>query len=138
MCEIYITVKTQEMVAKVMLNEILCIEKIGRRIIIETCSDRYCFYGDMNHISSILDKHFYEVLHNYYVNFSRIRAMNKGRIIFDCGRERLLARDSFRRAKLNFYNYLKEHEKIYKENGQKGLNDMALASLMETFNSDKV
>ncbi len=116
----YITVKTRRIVHKVMLADILFLDRLGRKVRIVTGGDDITYYANMSEIIPLLNDDFFGVLLWTYVNFSRVVCMSSGTITFDCGKTLMLARDSFAKAKLEFYRYLKSHEMPRPDTGETG------------------
>lgn len=105
-----IAIRTRDMVSRVAISDILYLERQGRQLLIETTQDQYAFYEDIKNIRPLLDTRFYEVLQAYYINFDRVRSMKNFTVNFDCGKKIFFARDPFRKARNQFFLYLKKKE----------------------------
>ena len=94
----YIVYKTNKVVRRVSLDEILYVESDGRQIKLETECGTLSYYEKISAIAPSFD---------CYINLSKVRLMSGGIVNFGCGKTLVLGRDSFLRVKREYYNYLR-------------------------------
>ncbi|MDY6037401.1 MAG: LytTR family transcriptional regulator DNA-binding domain-containing protein [Eubacterium sp.] len=108
--ERFLVYKTNKVVRKVALDEILYIESSGRRIKLETENESLLYYEKMSNIADVFDERFYRPMSYCYINMSKVRLMSSGIVNFHCGKALVLCRESFIRAKKAFYLYLRKKD----------------------------
>lgn len=103
----YITVVCRRVVRKVYMDDIIYIERNGRKLTIATESEHIEFYEQMKNVCDKLDKRFYPCLQSFLINIEKVDCMENQTIYFHNGEKRPMARDSFVRTKQYFSAYLK-------------------------------
>ncbi len=103
----YIIVKSRKLLHLVPLDDILYIERKGRKIEVETEGHHYSYYGDMREVMPHLDERFAPVLKRFSINLSRLVAVTNGLALFDCGKEYQFAREAGTRLKRLFDLFLR-------------------------------
>ena len=102
----YIVYKTNKVVRRVSLDEILYIESVGRRIRLETECSSLFYYDKLSELAASFDESFCRAMSSCYVNLSKVRLMSGGIVNFSCGKALVLCRDSFLKVNKEFYQYL--------------------------------
>ena len=103
----YIVYKTNKVVRRVSFDEILYVESDGRQIKLETECGTLSYYEKISAIAPSFDDSFCRAMSYCYINLSKVRLMSGGIVNFGCGKALVLCRDSFLRAKREYYNYLR-------------------------------
>lgn len=103
----YIVYKTNKVVRRVSFDEILYVESEGRQIRLETECGTLLYYEKISAIAPSFDDSFCRAMSYCYINLSKVRLISGGIVNFGCGKALVLCRDSFLRAKREYYNYLR-------------------------------
>ncbi|MCB6992529.1 LytTR family transcriptional regulator [bacterium 210820-DFI.6.37] len=102
----YIPVVTRKATARVYLNEIIYIEKRGRKTVLITENGSIDFYCEMAYIKKYTDGRFLDCHRSYLFNMDRIRTMTDQTIHMDLDFSVVLGREAFRRGRRIFSNYV--------------------------------
>lgn len=108
--EPFIAVRSNRLVEKVYLRDILYIARYGRKIELCTHMENFSFYGDWKALEEHLPSPFTPVSRSLYVNLEHISSLKNSRLFFDTGLSICLAREPFSRMRRVFYLYLKTKE----------------------------
>ncbi|WP_027398292.1 LytR/AlgR family response regulator transcription factor [Anaerovorax odorimutans] len=105
--EVYIIVKTKKQISKVLIKDILYIEKDLRLTVIHTTDKVYSFYGRMEDIYKGLGNEFYKCHSRCILNLNRVTSMEDGIFYLDGGKTLRIGQ--------NYYQYTKKiYEKFLK------------------------
>lgn len=107
----FIPIKTKDAIYRIELRDILYGQKNGRKIVLYTAANgALSFYMTIKEAAQYLDGRFLTCHYSYFINMDYIVKMKnqtiymKGNVQIDLGRE------TFRRGKLIFLNYLQEKQ----------------------------
>lgn len=109
----YIAVKNRTLITKVLLDEILYIQRDGRKLDMATDAGIFSWYETVQRIEPVLDDRFYRSMTGCYVNLERIKTMGGDCCIqFENGAKLYLGRDNYIRTKQRFFQFLKSLEGV--------------------------
>lgn len=93
---------------KIMLDDIMYLEKAGRMVRIVTCGESYYEYGKISDYVQYFydDSRFYACMKGLVVNFDHVTAMKEQTIYFSNGRQYEFGRTNYLKAKQAFGTYL--------------------------------
>lgn len=101
----YILIKTQSYIEKLPTEEVISVQRDGRRIHIAADNKEYVYYEKMDNVSPHLDERFYRCHGGCYINFDKVRLMEDQEIMFYNGQTLFLGRTNFIKTKQHFYRY---------------------------------
>ncbi|MEG0830109.1 MAG: LytTR family DNA-binding domain-containing protein [Anaerovoracaceae bacterium] len=102
----YIPVRTNKQTVKILLGEVIFVEKDCRRVVIHTEEETFSFYGKMSDIIRFIDGRFLFTHQSYIFNMDQIRMLHTQTIYMEKGHEVTVGRESFRRIRKAFDEYL--------------------------------
>lgn len=93
---------------KIMLDDIMYFEKVGRMVRIATCESSYYEYGKISDYAQYFedDSRFYVCMKGLVVNFDHVNSMKDQTIYFSNGRQYEFGRTNYLKAKQAFVSYL--------------------------------
>lgn len=108
----FILIKTRQYVERIPVEEIMAIERDGRRLTVICEDGEHTFSGNMEEIVPFLGESFYRCHSGCYVNLEKIRRLKDQFIVFFNGYSLYLGRTNFIKAKAGYYDYHRANNKI--------------------------
>ncbi|MBQ1489846.1 MAG: LytTR family transcriptional regulator DNA-binding domain-containing protein [Eubacterium sp.] len=100
---------TRSVSAVVDTDDLLMIQREGRKLHVCTEKREYVMYGKMQNVLQYLDSRFFRCLDGCVINLTKVRRVEKCRVVFRNGRELTLGRDSSLRVRRAFNLLLFDH-----------------------------
>lgn len=110
MGENYILVKTKKYVERIPTDEVLCVQRDGRKIRLTAEDKQYEYYGKIESVEEKLDERFYKCHGGCIINLDKVRLMEDQEIYFYNGESLFLGRTNFIKTKHFYYSYCKSIE----------------------------
>ena len=105
--ERYVPIISGKETAKVNLDDIVLIEREGRKLHVVTERREYRYYEKIDIVEQYLDERFYPCLKSCYVNLEHIAYMEEQEIHFDNGYAFFLGRSNFIKTKQKYKSFLR-------------------------------
>ncbi|MCQ2550615.1 MAG: LytTR family transcriptional regulator DNA-binding domain-containing protein [Clostridia bacterium] len=105
----YILIKTKQFIERLPADEVLSVQRDGRKVLVVAEDREYEYYDSMENVLNHLDDRFYKAHGGLVVNLDKIRLMKDQEIQFYNGYSMFLGRSNFIKAKQKYYSYLKTH-----------------------------
>ena len=106
----HILVKTGAIVEKVPTEEVVAVQRDGRKLHIVSDNKDYVYYQKMDNVEPKLSDNFYRCHGGCYINLDKVRLMEEQEIFFYNGYSIYLGRTNFIKAKQYFYKYAMEND----------------------------
>ncbi len=103
----YVPIISGKDTAKVCLDDIVCIEREGRKLHVVTVRREYWYYEKIEIVERYLDERFFPCLKGCYVNLEHIAYMEEQEIHFDNGYAFFLGRSNFIKTKQRYKLFLR-------------------------------
>lgn len=105
-----ILIKTSTAVEKLPTNEVVSVQREGRKIRIVSDEKNYIYYQKMENVEKKLPDNFYRCHGGCYINLDKVRLMEEQEVFFYNGYSIYLGRSNFIKAKQQFYKYALEND----------------------------
>ena len=99
---------TQRGTTKLIVEDILYLEKELRRIHVQTTNGRYSFYGSFKTLPKEMEQTFHQCHASFLVNLSKICRLERNRIHLDGGDSIAVSQRKYPGTKERYYRYIQE------------------------------
>lgn len=106
----FLPVITRTISRKVMLNDVLIIDRNNRTIHVISEKGNFAYYEKMENVCKYLDERFCRCMKGCVINLDKVDMMTESKIFFSNGRKLILARDAFLVAKKAYNEYIRRKQ----------------------------
>ena len=109
--ETMINIITGSRITRVKLSDIEVVEQEGRKLHIMTAKEDYPCYASIESVKDqlLLEENFYQPMKKLIINFSKIKEIVDGEIIFASGSSLCMGRNTFIETRKAFKDYIRSY-----------------------------